>query len=383
MKLDQLEGLRGFAAFVVLLSHLRLTFFLNANEVISSRLPPSLAICVEAFFDGNFAVWLFWVMSAFVLSLRYHATVDRGQAGAILTDATVRRYPRLVLPVLVSIAFAWILHNLGLMSNVRLANLFGPEYDNWLGSFYLFEPDAIAAFKSGIWQTFFAYNPATSYNRVLWTMEIELYGSFFLFGLLSLVGKHPLRFLIYIVTLLIVYKLSVHWINAFVLGAMICDGFINKELFRDGLPRPVAKIYRFIAHNSWIALLLTVPTLYLIGLPNRDGILHLLLASAVTAYVVVSSPVRAFFSSRVLVFLGKISFGLYLAHLPLICATAFPIYTGLAIHFSPAFASALSAIVIVVLSLIAGWCLWYISDRPAIAFSRAVSDVMRDGITKR
>ena len=382
-KLEQLEGLRGFAAFVVLLGHLRMTFFLDAHDSIGSRLPPWLATCAEAFFDGDFAVWLFWVMSAFVLSLRYHATSDRAHATSMLTDATIRRYPRLLLPVLASIAFAWTLHSLGLMSNVKLSNLLGQEYANWLGSFYLFEPNAIAAVKSGVWQTFFAYNRDTSYNPALWTMEIELYGSFFLFSFLSLVGKHPARLLIYGATALVVYRLSLHWINAFVLGALICDGVIHKELIRDRMPPFIATLYRFTVHSRWIALLLSIPTLYLIGLPNRAGLLHLVLASVVTAYVAVSSPTGRLFSSRILVFLGKISFGLYLAHLPLICAAAFPVYIAFAEYNSPGAASAYSAIVIAFASILAGWCLWYVSDRPAIAFSRMVANLLRDGITKR
>ena len=58
-------------------------------------------------------------------------------------------------------------------------------------------------------------------------MEIELYGSLFLFAFLASFGKHPSRIFVYIATLIIVFMLSMHWINAFVFGAILCDVFVN------------------------------------------------------------------------------------------------------------------------------------------------------------
>ena len=372
-KLYQLEGLRGFAAFVVLLHHLRLTFFVEAAQTESARYGEVFGRIIEALFDGNFAVWLFWVMSAFVLSIRFHASKDDSASYSLMTDATIRRYPRLFLPVIVSVFFAWALLSSGLMTNVRLASLLGPQYDEWLGSFYLFEPNAITAFESGAWQTFFAYDESSSYNCVLWTMEIELYGSFFLFAFLALMGKHPARYLVYATTLVVLFRLSRHWLNAFVMGTMICDAYVNRDAIRKKLPPQIDKVLYWLMHNPWVALMMLPPMLYLIGLPNIHGVLHLLLASVVTAYVVMGSPAKNLFACKTAVFLGKISFGFYLAHLPIICAAAFPIYILIAPHASPLTTALTTSIIITLLSIIGGWCLWFVADRPAIAFSRSVS----------
>ncbi len=382
-KLDQLEGLRGVASFVVLLSHVRLTFFADINEVLRDRYGHIVGTLAEAVCDGNFAVWLFWVMSALVLSIRFHASDDPGSSSALLTDATVRRYPRLLLPVIASVMFAWVLHALGLMTNVKLAELFERPDNDWLRIFYRYEPSVAAAFLSGAWQSFFDYSPATSYNNVLWSMEIELYGSFFLFAYLALLGKHPARGLLYFLTLAVLYTLALHWLNAFVLGTMICDVYVHRESLRRWLPQRVDQACGVLLHNRFLALVLVLPTMYLIGLENIHGNLHLLLAAAITAYVAMSGPAQRLFARRIPVFLGKISFGLYLAHLPILCATAYPLYAAISSVASSMMAACLAALSVMAISIFSGWCLWYLADRPAIAFSRAVARLLTNGLVKK
>ena len=372
-KVQQLEGLRGIAAVVVLFDHLRTTFFLEEQAWVKSELPHVVSVCIEAFFDGKFGVWLFWVMSALVLSLRFHATSDTGQANGLMTSAAIRRYPRLVLPAVASVVIAWILHANGWMTNVELAALLGPEYQEWLGSFYLFDSSIVTALKSGMYSCFFDYNPAAAYNPVLWSMERELYGSFFLFGYLALIGKHPARLLIYMATLAIVFQRKDHWLNSFVLGAMICDAVVNQEQLKRWMPKFVTSSFLFVIHSRLIAWLLILPVLFLIGLPNIGGVLNLIVSAAIAAYVTVSKPATRFFARRIPVFLGKISFGLYVIHLPLICATAFPLYTTCSEHLSAQAASIVSALIIIAMSILAGWVMWFLADRPAIAFSRAIA----------
>ena len=73
-KLKALEGLRGIAAFCVLVGHLRLTLFPDIvsqlENFITSFAPSIVAKGAKCAFlgthDARFAVWLFWVMSAFV-----------------------------------------------------------------------------------------------------------------------------------------------------------------------------------------------------------------------------------------------------------------------------------------------------------------------------
>src|SRR5205085_3342651 len=81
-KLASFEGLRGIAAFVVVLNHLRLTFYARSSDWIAAELNPlpslvarPLRAFIEGFYNGTFAVWLFWIMSGFVLSMQFFLRV--------------------------------------------------------------------------------------------------------------------------------------------------------------------------------------------------------------------------------------------------------------------------------------------------------------------
>ena len=129
---------------------------------------------------------------------------------------------------------------------MQLANELGPEYADWLGHHYQFEAGFLMAIKTAVWQCFFNYNPDASYNRVLWTMEVELMGSFFLFAYLSVIGKHKARWLIYAITALVLFRLYMFWVNAFVLGTMLCDMYVKYKGGGDTAERSKRSILREI-----------------------------------------------------------------------------------------------------------------------------------------
>src|SRR5471030_2390691 len=125
-KIECLEGLRGFAALVVLMLHLQATFFIGFHQQLQNWLSHSPEVfsfiiiqIVQAFFNGSFAVWLFWGMSALVLSHKNFKAIhlDRTeQANLYLVNAFIRRYPRLLVPVLASVMLSFCLMSLGLMA---------------------------------------------------------------------------------------------------------------------------------------------------------------------------------------------------------------------------------------------------------------------------
>ncbi len=165
-KLLEFEDLRGIAAFVVLIYHLRMLFPADPDSLLAAAFaswPVSLAVPIRAFlaslYDGDFAVWVFWVMSAFVLSIRTF-TAYRKDAGAApqdyLAEAALRRYPRLMIPAAASVVLAYTIHACGLMYNHQLAKFYGPPIEGGLlDSYYGFEPSAGVAAFSALWESFF------------------------------------------------------------------------------------------------------------------------------------------------------------------------------------------------------------------------------------
>jgi peptidoglycan/LPS O-acetylase OafA/YrhL len=388
-KLASFDGLRGVAAFVVVIHHLRLAFWADAGPAFGVNLSawpqilqrPVLAL-ILGLSDGTFAVWLFWIMSAFVLSLQFFLRAQEGpltRAHDYLEDACLRRYPRLLIPVLVSVVIAYGLHAAHLMQNLAVAEVWkSPSASGWLTAWYTFPPSPWGAFKSGVWQSFFTYDQATSYNGVLWTMEKEFYGSLFLFAFLAVLGHRRTRFWAYPMVALVCRQLGMSWLNAFVGGIALCDVFVNHR----HLPRlqvlldhPVFRpLHRpLVAGLVWLVLLAGV------GLAKNDGETYLLLGIGAVALTLASGCTQRWLSHAIPQYLGRISFGMYLIHTPLICSFSCWAYLALLPRMGHLNAALLSSAATCVLSILGGHLLYVIADRPAIQASRWISAFIRNG----
>jgi peptidoglycan/LPS O-acetylase OafA/YrhL len=101
-----LDGLRGWAAVVVLLHHLFIDG-LPANSFMADR-----ALWAKVFFlNGTLAVSVFFVISGFSLSIRYLETGDGRALGRIAAG----RYLRLALPIFAICAVTYVLLVSGLI----------------------------------------------------------------------------------------------------------------------------------------------------------------------------------------------------------------------------------------------------------------------------
>src|SRR5579872_4759055 len=166
-RLHFLDGLRGWAALVVLLHHVFVDG-LPPNALMADR-----ALCGKVvFLNGMLAVCIFFVISGFSLSIRYFETGDRRGLGRIAAG----RYLRLALPIFAICAITYVLLLVGLIAP---AGQRPPPLDQFL----TFVPriDHLLNFSS--WKVFFAYSDADTYDPPLWTMSYELYGSFLVFAL--------------------------------------------------------------------------------------------------------------------------------------------------------------------------------------------------------
>lgn len=385
-----LEGLRGIAAFAVVVSHLQLAFYTTYSQDLLanlSSLPPVVArvvvAAVRGLHNGEFSVWLFWIMSAFVLSLQFFVrardTPGSAQAHDYLEDATLRRYPRLLLPVFASVVFAYVIHSLGWMHNARLADTLGAPYDKWLSMAYRFPPSAIGAFKSAVWESFFAYDGSSTYNSVLWTMEKELYGSLAVFAFLGLIGHRRSRIFVYPMAAVINQLLQLHWMNAFVCGVALCDLFVNQ---RKCYPleyvarHPIAD---YLRHSRALAVVLWAVVIVGAGFRNVGGVSYVIIGTLAIVLTLSSTITHRIMSSAIPVFLGKISFGLYLIHLPIIFSFSCWAYLAMFEPLGGRVAALLVSVVTCGLSVLLGYGLYVVADRPAIKLSRRLSSLIAKG----
>ena len=179
-----LEALRGLAALNVVAGHFLLTFFpylgnylwnsrTITQRVVSQRFEFESWLGAAPFtilFNGTFPVCIFFVLSGYVLSWKF---IEQGDH-AYLRASALKRFPRLVAPVFASVLFAWALLTLGVMRTteaaaIGAASFLSEAYNQPVSLLSALWIGAIGAPLLG----------QTTINVPLWTIKIELLGSFY------------------------------------------------------------------------------------------------------------------------------------------------------------------------------------------------------------
>lgn len=183
-KIRSLDGIRGIAAISVLFSHVFLWFdpYLHAGKRASES-PSEFSHWLfnspfTFFYKGESAVWLFFVLSGFVLS---RGILKKKEDISAIRTAAEKRYFRLGIPVFAAILIGYALMTLGVFKSAE----FG--LTNKLSEYYLFESNLWEAISHGLWGSLI-YGEY-KYDYVLWTISIELYGSFMIFALVALFAR--------------------------------------------------------------------------------------------------------------------------------------------------------------------------------------------------
>jgi peptidoglycan/LPS O-acetylase OafA/YrhL len=170
-----LDAIRGIAAIAVILHHFTLAF-LPEFQALATEGAASLAF--GWLLNGIGAVYLFFVLSGFVLTVKYFETGDP----RILILGAIKRLPRLWPAATFGVLFGFLVLRFGVNHNQAASALTGSP---WLAGFserYTQNPQAsqvISALRESL--TLFIDNSHLVYNRNLWTMESELAGSFLVF----------------------------------------------------------------------------------------------------------------------------------------------------------------------------------------------------------
>ncbi len=333
-KYHNLEGLRGLAALVVVFWHFTIAFlpFLVGFAAVARHTPFDKYIANSPLFlpfAGSFAVVVFFVLSGFVLSLSFFKRRDSG----VLVAAASRRYFRLMLPALGSVLLAYfIMKFTGAHSHLATAKITGSP---WLTWFWNFPPHFGEAIRQGAYGAFF--NQQNSYNTNLWTMYIELTGSFLVFGFLAFFGRLQKRWIMYLAFSLI----FIHsWYLAFLFGIAICDVWVNYPSLKARLSAPYATLLLVAAVflGSWHISFNIYTSVYShLTLPFFTAASTEQLARTIGAALLIISVLSLpwlsrFFESRPLRYLGRISFSLYLVHLSIIYSFSCILFNRLLPH---------------------------------------------------
>lgn len=286
------DGIRGWASLMVLFCHICNTF----PQLEFIRKTPARILV-----DGEFAVYIFFVLSGIVLSLGYFKHNDISRVSAL----AIKRIPRLGIPVFISCLFIIPLMKYGLMFNVQAAASQGGN--DWLSGSYGFEGKLSSAFRFSFFNMFFHYNGSVSYNSVLWTMRGELLGSYLV--ALSILSLHFTKKKTCLIGIILYLTSRINPIYfSFSLGIALSYIYSCKENYIIVLEKTISKAAII---SFFIALY------YFCG---RKGTLLAIEAVLFVMLSISMKNVRSFFSTSVSKFLGKISFPLYIVHMPIICS---------------------------------------------------------------
>jgi peptidoglycan/LPS O-acetylase OafA/YrhL len=312
-----LDGLRGCAACVVFFAHILIA--LNSH--------------LNALFNGNAAVCVFFVLSGYVLT-------DLSRRSDLSFPAqALRRYVRLVVPMLVTSGFAWALLAAGLYRNLEAA----AALDSWwLARWYGFEPSFRGMVVEAVYGVF--VSGQSIYNCNLWTMRPELIGSLWIFVINATAPARGLRTVCYI-ALALFY--AADYLPLFPAGALLYE-------FQPEIAGAVSKLrgHALPAVSFAVGLLLctiitterefTGPVFAWLPADTNDTHWHMIGAPIVVAATLHWPLAQAALASRLGRFLGRISFVLYLVHVPIICS-----FTAWAFLAFGATIAALSTVVLV------------------------------------
>lgn len=314
-KLVPLEGLRGIAAVVVMLGHM-----------VRGLVPPGpgrldpLNLMHEWFFNGGAAVSVFFVLSGFILSLPF----AKDRSPIRVATALLKRWPRLAALTTIACLFSWGAIALSQDYYEQAAAVTG---NHWMASHFnapLHGHDIswVEALRDGLYRVFLFGE--VKFDSPLWTMRIELFGSFAIFlaaPLLFGLKNWPLRLAaIGAVMLAVGTTAPMTYASDFLVGAILAMLFAENKMphFSNGAAAGMAMagLYLF-CFSAGPASLIHAPLKALLPASETAHFVWDVSAALIIMVLLGNPALRHVFSQNWAAWLGKISFPLYLLHVPI------------------------------------------------------------------
>ena len=312
------DSLRGLASAIVVVAHYATAFY--PSSVFGSKYQYHeqwekmfVTTPLGLVFAGHFAVCLFFILSGYVLSLPYFGQAAR-DTNYLLT-AFFKRPFRLGGLVLVSILISILISYFACYFNVAVSK---ESYSiPWFQDFWAQDLLSIKQILVDLTTRIFANG--SRYNAPLWTLQIELDGSFLTFIFLLLFRKSNLRILAYIYAIIYFNESLYH---GFIFGIVLADITQNypntlKIVSRGIIPWILLTVGLLLSsYPNYVEQSDLTNTFYglLPRLRGLGGGYSMFGAVIVFTSVLINPQLQKILSAKGLAFLGRISYAMYIIH---------------------------------------------------------------------
>ena len=295
-KLESLNGIRGFAILLVLLSHAS-----NVDIFLIERINFSGA--------GHYGVFLFFVLSSFLLT-RQFLELDKsgGFSLAVLRHYFLRRFLRIYPLFTVTLLVYWLLNKIGFLIIPVSGKMI-------LKSLLLLDAEGIFWTVPVEFQFYFIL-PLISYLLFIQSNTLYSIISGVIFcGLWTYI--FPPEFTVNVIP----------FMPIFIIGSLAAKLYVSmqRKILRDGNlhSKRGYKMYNFSSFVMIMSFIILIPNVYNAIFPYKIGnaafqhqfvLFGLLSAGFILATLFSNGTVRQLMESKFFVFWGKVSFSAYLGH---------------------------------------------------------------------
>lgn len=329
MRIKWIDGLKGLASLMIFFHHFVLAFIpaLYYGNTVKTNLftnEGSLADSPFLFFvGGHFLVSLFLMLSGLVLSLQ----VYRIESIKELLSKIITRYLRLALPVFIISLIVYIMMRFGLFYH---NSIFDQTGSPWLQLFYQIPIGLKSVFETSFYSVWFVGND--TFSTAFWMLTHLFYGSLLTYGVIYLIRNHKPSFqlililIVFLITTVVdsylvnfTYGMLLAWMIQhnidLIRNKMIVSMILISGIFLAGFPQGVqpTNFYSiFLFLNGFITASIHIHALgaFLMIL----GIKHL-------------KQFMSILECSYLQMLGRISYSIYLVHIPLLFSFSTYLFT--------------------------------------------------------
>lgn len=295
-RINEVDGIRGWAALVVLLFH-------AFSEMLKFAAPVVHTAWFSPMLAGDIAVAIFFVLSGDALSSGYFS----GGGYKAIDRLLVRRYLRLTIPILMSCFITYLLMVAGLDYHMKASEIL--QRPDWLGHFLQFNPSLLGLLRYSLIGVYVSHTSEHSYNPFLWTMSIEIVGSMLVFLLCYLWER--LKKPQWVCFGLALWLIAIGSFFALFFAGMLL-GYLRKLGY-------IEKLLCNLKHQYLASLIVIGVAGVLIattGMPKPAALMPVTLSIAILLVFCfyTQKQIKLFFCNKFSHFLGDISFPLYLVH---------------------------------------------------------------------